>query len=123
MDPVKKERSYAFNSHYENRDRPNYHVLADTPARRVLLDKKRATGVEFKKGDETFTVKASQEVILSAGAVHTPKLLQVSGIGPKKLLTSAGIKPVVDLPGVGQNFQDHSSIGAAISCKRTPLCN
>lgn len=117
MDPVKKQRSYALNSHYQDLNRPNYHVLADTPARRVLLEKKRATGVEFQKANETFTVKAGQEVILSAGAVHTPKLLQVSGIGPKKLLKEAGIETLVDLPGVGQNFQDHSSFGAAISCK------
>lgn len=117
MDNVKRERSYAYNSHYENLDRPNYHILADTPGRRVLFKGRKATGVEFQKQSETFTVNAGKEVIVSAGAVHTPKILQVSGVGPKKLLKSAGIKTVVDLPGVGQNFQDHSSIGAAISRK------
>ncbi|KAH7313932.1 hypothetical protein B0I35DRAFT_452167 [Stachybotrys elegans] len=114
MDPVNFERSYALNAHYENLGRPNYHILADAPGRRVLLEDGTATGVEFEKDSEIFQVSASKEVLLAAGAVHTPKLLQVSGIGPRKVLESAGIETIVDLPGVGQNFQDHSSVGAAI---------
>lgn len=51
---------------------------------------------------------------MAAGAVHTPQLLQLSGIGPKKLLHTAGIKTIVDLPGVGQNLQDHINIGVSI---------
>lgn len=88
--------------------------MVDTPVRRVLLDETTATGVEFVKDSETFNVSADKEVILSAGAIHSPKLLQVSGIGPESLLEAAGIETVVDLPGVGQNFQDHSSFGAVI---------
>lgn len=56
----------------------------------------------------TFTATARLEVILSAGAVHTPQILQLSGIGPRDLLESAGIDVLVDLPGVGYNFQDHA---------------
>ena len=114
MDPVKVERSYAGNVHLK--DRPNYHVIAETAVRRVLLDDATtATGVEFYIDTGIATVKADKEVLLAAGAVHTPKLLQLSGIGPKKVLEAAGLETIVDLPGVGQNFQDHSNIGAAIS--------
>ncbi|KAK8106970.1 alcohol dehydrogenase [Apiospora kogelbergensis] len=117
MDPVKLERSYATNSHYSNHlDRPNYHLMAETAVRRVLLEGTTATGIEFyTEAGGVATVKVSKEVLMAAGAVHTPKLLQLSGVGPKKVLDAAGIKTLVDLPGVGQNFQDHSNIAAAIS--------
>jgi choline dehydrogenase len=57
---------------------------------------------------------------LAAGVIHTPQLLQLSGIGPEKLLTSAGIETLVDLPGVGQNFQHHTMLSRAVAilCKR-----
>jgi choline dehydrogenase len=114
VDPVKHERSYANNAHYENIDRPNYHLLAEARVRRILLDNKTATGVEFVYNSETWSITAAKEVILSAGSVHTPQLLQVSGIGPKKVIEAAGLETLVDLPGVGQNFQDHSPIEADI---------
>lgn len=115
MDPVKVERSYAGNAHLKQ-DRPNYHVIAETSVRRVLLDDtKTVTGVEFYTKAGLATVKADKDVLLAAGAIHTPKVLQLSGIGPKKILDAAGLKTIVDLPGVGQNFQDHSNVGAAIS--------
>lgn len=121
MDPVKFERSYANNAHYLNhRDRPNYHLMAETSVRRVLLENAAVTGVEFyTKGNSTSgavaTVKATKEVLMAAGAVHTPKLLQLSGVGPKKVLAAAGLETLVDLPGVGENFQDHTNAGALIS--------
>jgi hypothetical protein len=62
-------------------------------------------------------VRARKEVILSAGGIHSPQVLQLSGIGPRKLLSSANITTVVDLPGVGQNFQDHPMIQASFMCK------
>ncbi|RGP79782.1 choline dehydrogenase [Fusarium longipes] len=114
MDPFRYERSFAENSHHRGLSRPNYHVAASSPVRRVILKKGVATGVEFYGNDGLLTVKANKEVLMAAGAVHTPKLLQLSGIGPKKLLQSAGIKTLVDLPGVGQNFQDHINIGVSI---------
>jgi len=70
---------------------------------------------------EVLTVKARKEVILSAGAVHSPQILQLSGIGPKALLESANIDVVVELPGVGQNFQDHAWIGNMAYTLSTPL--
>ncbi|KAK8093543.1 hypothetical protein PG997_000228 [Apiospora hydei] len=121
MDPVKVERSFALNAHYSNhRDRPNYHLMAETAVRRVLLDKDTAaTGVEFytksSNGSSVATVKATKEILMAAGAVHTPKLLQLSGIGPKRVLEAAGLETLVDLPGVGENFQDHSNVGALIA--------
>lgn len=118
MDPLRHERSYAYNAHYENLDRPNYHLLAEARVRRVHFDDgKTATSVEFVKSSATMNITASKEIIISAGAVHTPQLLQVSGIGPKDVVEAAGFKSLVDLPGVGQNFQDHSRIATSISRK------
>ncbi|KAK8040008.1 hypothetical protein PG993_008419 [Apiospora rasikravindrae] len=122
MDPVKVERSYAANAHYSNhRGRPNYHLMAETAVRRVLLEDVTATGVEFytkaanNGSSSVATVKATKKVLMAAGAVHTPKLLQLSGIGPRQVLAAAGLETHVDLPGVGENFQDHSNVGALIA--------
>ncbi|KAK1590781.1 uncharacterized protein LY79DRAFT_669736 [Colletotrichum navitas] len=114
MDPRTVTRSYAGTGHYlnVNATRPNYHLLINTKVRRLLVDDElSATGVEFPLGDNTLlTVNAKKEVILSAGTVHTPHLLQLSGIGPKKILEAGGIDVRIDLPGVGQNFHDHPSL-------------
>jgi choline dehydrogenase-like flavoprotein len=73
-----------------------------------------ATGVQFVSLNETDAepriVKARREVILAAGTIHTPQLLQLSGVGPSALLEASGIEIKVDLPGVGSNFQDHSYV-------------
>jgi choline dehydrogenase len=92
-------------------DRPNLTVLTDTLVRRVILQGKRATGVELVRGGEILTVKARAEVILSLGAIQTPKVLLHSGIGDEAELTRVGIPVVEHLPGVGQNLQDHVSFG------------
>lgn len=111
MDPERVKRSYARTGHYDGIERENYEVVTNSKVTRVTLDGLRATGVVFKStarnATERIAVRANKEVILAAGAIHTPQLLQLSGIGPKKLLDAAGIVTVVDLPGVGQNFQDH----------------
>jgi len=112
MDPVTATRSYAKTGHWENRKgRENYHVITEKRVNKILLDGKVATGVAFVSSGRTpgqaVQVKASKEVILSAGAVHSPQVMQLSGLGPKALLQAAGIETIVDLPGVGQNFQDH----------------
>ncbi|OHW99240.1 GMC oxidoreductase [Colletotrichum incanum] len=114
MDPRTVTRSYAGTGHYlnVNATRPNYHLLINTQARRLVVnDELLATGVEFPLGNNTlFTVNSKKEVILSAGTIHTPHLLQLSGIGPKKILEAGGIDVRVDLPGVGQNFHDHPNL-------------
>jgi choline dehydrogenase-like flavoprotein len=86
--------------------RPNLSVLSATRAHRVLIEGGRATGVEVERGGTVEVVRAEREVILSAGAYESPKLLMLSGIGPAAALTAFGIGVVRDLP-VGQGLQDH----------------
>lgn len=66
---------------------------------------------------QVHTIKACREVILAAGAPRSPQVLQLSGIGPKKLLTGLGIETIVDLPGVGQNFQDQPTLYMQYNCE------
>ncbi|KAF2260261.1 choline dehydrogenase-like protein [Lojkania enalia] len=110
VDPKTQTRSSARINHYENViPRPNYHILPNTAVGRVLFEAKTAIGVEYVNRTTTAkgTIKAEKEVIVAAGAVHTPQILQLSGIGPSLPLKDLGIKSIVDLPGVGQNLQDH----------------
>ncbi|MEU3661881.1 GMC family oxidoreductase N-terminal domain-containing protein [Streptomyces sp. NPDC032940] len=87
-------------------DRPNLTVLPAARAHRVILDGGRATGVEVERDGVVEVVRAEREVILSAGAYESPKLLMLSGIGPAAALSAFGIEVVRDLP-VGQGLQDH----------------
>jgi choline dehydrogenase len=97
--------------------RKNLHVITNAMTERVLIDGRRATGVSVSiKGRKT-TLKARREVILSAGAIGSPQLLQLSGIGPADVLKKAGVAVTHDLPGVGQNLQDHYQIRLMYECK------
>ncbi|XP_074594509.1 L-sorbose 1-dehydrogenase-like [Brevipalpus obovatus] len=90
--------------------RPNLDIITRAHVHRILIDKakKRAYGVLFvRDGREVFTIRAKKEVILSAGTYNSPKLLMLSGIGPKEELNRHKIPVIVDLPGVGQNLHDH----------------
>ena len=87
--------------------RANLRVETNALASKVLFDGKRAVGVEFTQNGVKRTAKAKAEVILSGGAVNSPQLLQLSGVGPGDLLRQHGIPVVADLPGVGENLQDH----------------
>lgn len=93
--------------------RPNLHIALFAHVTRVLIDpvSKRAQGVEFIRDGRMQTVYASREVILSAGAINSPQLLMLSGIGPADHLTKMGIPVVHHSPGVGQNLQDHIAVG------------
>jgi choline dehydrogenase-like flavoprotein len=91
---------------------------------RIVLDGTTATGVAFVPVSSTTSssetvVRAKKEVILAAGGIHSPQVLQLSGIGPRQVLAAANITTVVDLPGVGQNFQDHPMIETTFMCKST----
>jgi choline dehydrogenase-like flavoprotein len=87
--------------------RPNLQIITGARATRVLLDGQTATGVAYRKGGAEHQVMAGAEVILCGGAFNSPQLLMLSGIGPGEHLRSRGISVVKDLPGVGQNLQDH----------------
>lgn len=92
--------------------RKNFHVAKKSMVTKILIDPltKRAYGVQFNKGGRKYHILAKREVILSAGAINTPQLLMISGIGPKEHLAEKGIHTIVDLP-VGHNLQDHWALG------------
>jgi choline dehydrogenase len=87
--------------------RPNLRIVTDAFARQLRFDGNRVSGLEFWHGDRLVRADASGEVILAAGAICSPQLLQVSGIGPASLLREHGIPVRHELPGVGENLQDH----------------
>jgi choline dehydrogenase len=89
------------------RRRANLTVVSEALTTRVLFEGKRAVGVEYIKDGQTCTARANGEVILSGGAFNSPQLLQLSGVGPAALLRDHGIDVVADLPGVGEDLQDH----------------
>ncbi len=91
------------------RHRPNLTVIADTQVTKVLVEGTRATGVAWRRGSDAGTIGA-REVILSAGSFVSPHLLMLSGIGPARELRKHGIAVVRDLPGVGENLQDHLDV-------------
>ncbi|OAL46690.1 alcohol oxidase [Pyrenochaeta sp. DS3sAY3a] len=113
MNPKTGERSHARNSYYDPvSQRSNLKILTETEATELIFDsgKKlsiKGVQVKDKKSGKTSTFYAKKEVVLAAGAVNTPKLLQLSGIGPKSVLDAAGIKIKLAHDGVGANFQDH----------------
>ena len=95
------------------RGRKNLVVETESQATQIIMDGTRAVGVRYRKGGERgqeCEVLAAREVLLSAGAIMSPQLLQLSGIGPADLLKKHGVPVVVDLPGVGENLQDHLQI-------------
>ena len=104
-----------------NLSRPNLKVVTGAQARKILFDGKRAVGVELSRDGKPQSVRARREVILSSGALQSPQLLMLSGIGNAPDLKSAGIDVVHHSPGVGQNLQDH--IDFAFSYRSKSLDN
>jgi choline dehydrogenase-like flavoprotein len=90
-----------------NLSRPNLHVVTEAISAKVTFDGRRARGVAYYQGGELREVRARREVVVSAGAFGSPQLLQLSGIGAGAELARLGIPVVCDLPGVGENLQDH----------------
>ena len=103
--------------------RPNLRVVTHAMTRRVLVADGRATGVEYELDGKVETALAQREVIVSAGPIGAPHLLQRSGIGPAEVLRRAGIEVLHDLPGVGENLQDHSEIYIQYACKQPITLN
>jgi len=97
-----------------NLDRPNLTLLLNTNVTKVTFDGDRASGVEIVAADGARNVSATREVILAAGTIHSAKLLMLSGIGDATQLRNLGIKPVVNLRGVGQNLQDHALVSGVV---------
>ena len=112
-------RSYV----YPLMDRPNLTVLAGGLVTRILFQLGQATGIEFQYPGKALRAEASQEVILSLGAIHTPKVLMQSGIGDKSELNRVGIPIVQDLPGVGRGLHDHIAFGCIWEKSEKPLPN
>ncbi|MBN9077132.1 MAG: choline dehydrogenase [Rhizobiales bacterium 65-79] len=87
--------------------RPNLRLVTGALTERIVMKGGRAVGVEFTHGGHAAVAKAKGEVILAAGAINTPKLMELSGIGRGEILQAIGVKPVREMPGVGENLQDH----------------
>jgi choline dehydrogenase len=98
--------------------RSNLTILKHALVTRIVFEGKTATGIECKIGAKIQIYNAKKEVILSAGAIGSPQLLQVSGIGPRKTLEAAGINLRHELPGVGENLQDHLEFNFQYRCKQ-----
>jgi choline dehydrogenase len=103
--------------------RPNLQVVTGALAHRVVLDGRRAVGVEFSRGGRTERAEARAEVILSAGAIGSPHLLQLSGIGDPQHLGRIGVPVAHALPGVGKNLQDHFLARVTCEVRGIPTLN
>ncbi|OBZ74349.1 Oxygen-dependent choline dehydrogenase [Grifola frondosa] len=101
--------------------RSNLHILTGAQATKIYFanagSELVATGVQFAVGSQYFVANATKEVILSAGTVQTPQLLELSGIGNSTILTAYGITTLIDLPGVGENLQEHLYAGVQLQLK------
>jgi choline dehydrogenase len=92
-------------------------------ANRILLDGKRAVGVEYTRGGKLHTARANREIIIAASSINSPKLLQLSGIGPSQVLKDAGIPVLHELKGVGENLHDHLEVYFQVKCKQPITLN
>ncbi|KZT28136.1 GMC oxidoreductase [Neolentinus lepideus HHB14362 ss-1] len=124
VDPKTHTRTYATTAFYlPNTHRPNLTVLVHAQGNRIIMDSEkpehlaRATGVEFECEERICVVNAKREVILCAGALKSPQLLELSGIGQTEVLEKIGVNPVVEISGVGENVQEHVFAGIVYELK------
>ncbi|PAV25656.1 choline dehydrogenase [Tamilnaduibacter salinus] len=104
-------------------NRSNLSLEMHALTQRVIMEGKKAVGVEYRKNGQTYRVRARKEVILSASTFNSPKLLMLSGIGPAEHLKDHGIDVVHDLPGVGRNLQDHLEVWVQHECTQKITLN
>lgn len=104
-------------------DRPNLTVITKAMTRHVILKGKRAVGIAYDHEGQTHEVYCNREVLISAGPIGSPHLLQRSGIGPAEVLRKAGVEVRHDLPGVGENLQDHAEVYIQFGCKEPVTLN
>ena len=105
------------------KNRSNLKILTNVLVQKITLENKIATGVEYSINGRKETLKASKEVIICAGSIGSPQLLQLSGIGPTKVLNDAGVDVLHELPGVGENLQDHLEVYFQYHCKKPITLN
>lgn len=103
--------------------RSNLTVMTQAQAEKLVLDGKRVTGIDFQQGGQRRRAAARGEVVLTAGAVGSPQLLQLSGIGPGAVLQAQGIDVAHELPGVGENLQDHLQLRMIFKIQNTKTLN
>ncbi len=99
-------------------NRPNLTVITGAPASRILFEGRRAIGVEYTQDGQTKSVRAGKEVIVCGGTFQSPQLLLLSGVGPAEHLRGMGVGVVHDLPGVGQNLQEHAHVPLLFAAKK-----
>jgi len=105
------------------RRRPNLTVITEADVDRLTFSGMRVTGARYRLGGQEHSVKAHQEVIISAGSIGSPTLLQRSGVGPMSVLMAAGVPVRHDLPGVGENLQDHLEVYFQYRCRQSITIN
>lgn len=103
--------------------RSNLTLITAAQSRRILFTDDRASGIEYRHNGQITQAMARKEVILSAGSIGSPQLLQLSGIGPAAVLQDAGVEIVKDLPGVGENLQDHLEVYFQFHCNQPITLN
>ncbi|MEH6550175.1 MAG: choline dehydrogenase [Pseudomonadales bacterium] len=103
--------------------RPNLTVITKAHILKVILEGKTAVGVQYKQGGSISTARVNKEVLLCAGSIGSPALLQHSGIGPAKVLKDAAVELIHELPGVGENLQDHLEVYFQYYCKQPITLN
>lgn len=122
IDAATRERSYSTSAYLQPVEtRPNLTVVTGAYVQRILLSgagtNVTATGVEYRQGSDVKIVDVKAEIILSAGALHSPKILELSGIGDPSILKKAGIRPVIPNSNVGENLQDHAMAGLSFEVR------
>ena len=127
INPKNSTRSYSAPAYlFPNQARKNLKVLTNALATKINFTKtwsgsQKATSVSIKTSAGNFDIKVNKEVIVSGGAVNTPQLLELSGIGNKNILSPLGINTLIDLPGVGENLQDHTYSAVVYEVKKGQL--
>lgn len=105
------------------RARKNLHLQVNALVEKIIVEHHRAVGVQYQHRHQQKIARANRAIIVACGAIKSPQLLMLSGIGPADALRAHGIKPVADLPGVGQNLQDHLFYYTAFHCRKPVTLN
>ena len=118
-----RRASTAFSYLRPAKNRGNLRVETSALAQRILFEGRRARAVEYRVGSSLRTVRARKEILISSGAYNSPQLLQLSGVGPAELLKQHGIGVVLDVPGVGNDLQDHMQVRLVTRCAQRVTLN